>query len=101
MAKGRVRNWDMVLAPPAMSPPTKLGLCSSYCAVLMVRRARMRSRKPGAKRSIWRSIASVASSVDPWGTWQYAQPVCFPSGARLMFRPEGLFGLIVSSRPLP
>jgi hypothetical protein len=27
--------------------------------------------------------------------------LCFPSGARLMFGPEGLFGLIVSSRPLP
>jgi hypothetical protein len=30
----------------------------------------IRSRKPGAKRSIWASIASVMSTRDPFGTWQ-------------------------------
>jgi hypothetical protein len=27
-------------------------------------------------------MRSVMSSVDPFGTWQYAQSVCFPVGAR-------------------
>ena len=33
-------------------------------------RARMRPRKPGAKRSTWDSMASVMSAVEPLGTWQ-------------------------------
>ena len=45
--------------------------------------ARARSSpNPGAKRSICRSIASVMSTVEPLGTWQYAHAVCRPSGAR-------------------
>ena len=66
-----------------MSPPTSLALCASSAAVSIVCRARMRSRKPGAKRSIWASIRSVMSTREPLGTWQYAQPVCFPWGARV------------------
>ena len=42
----------------------------------------IRSRKPGANRSTWLSIASVMSTVEPAGTWQYAHAVCCPSGAR-------------------
>ena len=45
-------------------------------------RARMQSRNPGAKRSIWLSMRAVMSAVDPLGTWQYAQSVCLPAGAR-------------------
>jgi len=40
------------------------------------------SRNPGAKRSIWDSIRPVMSTIDPRGTWQYAQAVCLPCGAR-------------------
>src|SRR5215467_11207491 len=43
--------------------------------------ARIRSRKPGAKRSICASIRSVTSTSDPDGTWQYAHSVCLPAGA--------------------
>ena len=44
---------------------------------------RMRSRNPGAKRSTCASMRSVMSSAEPFGTWQYAQPVCRPAGARV------------------
>src|SRR5579872_5378936 len=43
--------------------------------------AKIKSPKPGAKRSTCFSMALVISTVDPPGTWQYAQPVCFPLGA--------------------
>ncbi|CFS15622.1 Uncharacterised protein [Mycobacterium tuberculosis] len=51
------------LAPPIMSPPMKLRLyvCSSVVEVLTV--ATMRSRNPGANRSIWSMTAAVASPV--------------------------------------
>ncbi len=45
--------------------------------------ATIRSRNPGANRSTCASMRSVMSSSEPWGTWQYAQAVCFPSGARV------------------
>jgi hypothetical protein len=32
--------------------------------------ARIRSRNPGANRSTWLTILSVASTVEPFGTWQ-------------------------------
>ncbi|COZ34269.1 Uncharacterised protein [Mycobacterium tuberculosis] len=46
-----------------MSPPMKLRLyvCSSVVEVLTV--ATMRSRNPGANRSIWSMTAAVASPV--------------------------------------
>ena len=45
-------------------------------------RASTRSRKPGAKRSIWASIRADMSTVDPDGTWQYPHSTCPPAGAR-------------------
>src|SRR5262245_60039886 len=42
----------------------------------------MQSRKPGANRSTWDSIRSAISIFELFGTWQYAQAVCLPSGAR-------------------
>jgi tripartite-type tricarboxylate transporter receptor subunit TctC len=42
-----------------------LGRMMPYSAVFMVWRARIRSRKPGAKRSICDSIASLRSTVEP------------------------------------
>ena len=42
----------------------------------------IRSRKPGANRSTWFSIASVMSTGEPFGTWQYAHSTCPPAGAR-------------------
>ena len=38
---------------------------------------------PGANRSIWPRIGRVMSTVEPFGTWQYAQTVCLPAGARV------------------
>ena len=38
-------------------------------AVVVTAVARTRSRKPGAKRSIWAIMASVASPWYPAGTW--------------------------------
>ena len=48
-------------------------------------RARMRSRKPGAKRSTCASIRSTMPSVHgaSCGPCVYAQAVCLPSGARV------------------
>ena len=65
-----------------MSPPTSLALCASSAAGPITCRPSTRSRKPGANRSIWRSMASVMSTSEPFGTWQYAHSVCLPSGAR-------------------
>ncbi len=53
-----------------MSPPITLALCASYQALSATWRASTTSRKPGAKRSICPSMASVMSTVDPLGTWQ-------------------------------
>ncbi len=36
----------------------------------MTLRASTRSRKPGAKRSTWSSMARVMSTSQPKGTWQ-------------------------------
>ena len=69
--------------PPAMSPPTSFALAASIRAGPVAADARIRSRNPGAKRSIWPRILSVASTVEPFGTWQYAQTVCRPAGARV------------------
>jgi hypothetical protein len=49
---GRAMTCPSVFAPPEMSPPTTFALYVSYAAVFVVCRARMRSRKPGANRSI-------------------------------------------------
>ena len=38
--------------------------------VFLALTAKMRSRKPGAKRSICLVIASAMSTVEPSGTWQ-------------------------------
>src|SRR5262252_1693866 len=46
-------------------------------------RARIRSRKPGAKRSICASIRPDMSTSEPAGTWQYPHSVCCPAGARV------------------
>ena len=78
-----VRSCRSVFAPPEMSPPTRLGLSCSRSAVVRAAHARTRSRKPGAKRSIWASTRSRMSNVDPFGTWQYAHAVCLPAGARV------------------
>src|SRR6185312_17271492 len=43
----------------------------------------MQERKPGAKRSTCLSILSDTSRDEPFGTWQYAQAMCFPAGARV------------------
>src|SRR5215468_256503 len=51
-------------------------------------RARIRSRKPGAKRSTCVSIRSVMSTAEPFGTWLYAQAVCRPSGDLVERGPE-------------
>src|SRR5580704_11511202 len=64
-----------------MSPPTRLALCRSMAAGLWTARAMTRSRKPGANRSTWFSIAAVMSTVEPLGRWQYAHSTCRPAGA--------------------
>ena len=66
-----------------MSPPALFGLRASTAAGAVMVRARIRSRKPGANRSICASIAAVWSSRHPFGTWQYTQKTCDPSGARV------------------
>ena len=38
---------------------------------------------PGANRSTWASMRSVMSTSEPAGTWQYAQAVVLPAGARV------------------
>jgi hypothetical protein len=58
------------MAPPEMSPPMRLGFQAARAAALLARRARMQSRKPGAKRSIWESMMWVRSTMEPEGTWQ-------------------------------
>ena len=45
--------------------------------------ARIRSRKPGANRSICASMRADMSTSEPRGTWQYPHSVCCPAGARL------------------
>ena len=58
-------------------------------------RARMQSRKPGAKRSICASMRSairarsVVSKFVPLGTWQYAHSTCLPAGARVGSKSVG------------
>ena len=54
---GRKRSWPRSIAPPLRSPPTRLRLCASSSAGPSAWRARIRSRKPGAKRSTCDSIA--------------------------------------------
>ena len=54
------------------------GLKAGRSAAVIEAVARMRSRKPGAKRSTCRVTSSVASRVEPAGTWTYAQSTCLP-----------------------
>src|SRR5439155_43814 len=79
---GRKRSCPRSIAPPLRSPPTRLRLCASSSAGPIACRPRISSRKPGAKRSTCASIRSVMSSDEPFGTWQYAQAACLPSGTR-------------------
>src|SRR5206468_1128916 len=79
---GRKRSWPRSITPALRSPPTRLRLCASSSAGPLVCLASTRSRKPGANRSTWASIRSATSTDEPFGTWQYAQAVCFPDGAR-------------------
>ena len=58
----------MAIDPPLMSPPTRFASMASSAAGEETRRARMQSRKPGAKRSICASMRSVMSTVEPLGT---------------------------------
>ena len=53
-----------------MSPPMMFGLWASYQLLSAEWRASTTSRKPGAKRSICASMASVMSTVERDGTWQ-------------------------------
>ena len=69
-AVGRKNVWRSVAAPPLTSPPTSFGLYRSISAAVRTDLARIRSRKPGANRSIWASIRSDMSTVEPDGTWQ-------------------------------
>ena len=63
VARGPKVSCGMVLAPVRMSPPTKLGLLAAKSVVVWTDRPTMRSRKPGANRSICAMIASVESPV--------------------------------------
>ena len=54
---GRKTACVSVIAPPLMSPPTRLRLCASSASGPSALRARIRSRNPGAKRSTCASIA--------------------------------------------
>ena len=63
-------SWERVMAPPEMSPAMRFGFQAARASALLARRARMVSRKPGAKRSIWFSMAAVRSTMEPEGTWQ-------------------------------
>jgi hypothetical protein len=65
-----------------MSPPTLLGLRAARSAGAVTVLARTRSRKPGANRSIWPSIAAVMSPGQEFGTWAYTQNTWDPAGAR-------------------
>ena len=53
-----------------MSPPMMFSLYASYQLLSATCRASTTSRKPGAKRSICASMASVMSSVERAGAWQ-------------------------------
>ena len=67
---GRRTNWTRSATPALMSPPTKLALRASMSLGAHGVAGRIRSRKPGAKRSICASMRSVMSTVEPLGTWQ-------------------------------
>ena len=47
-----------------LPPPEERG------AGVIVEVATIRSRTPGANRSIWATLRSVWSWSEPWGTWQ-------------------------------
>ena len=74
---------------PSKSPPIQFGFHRSSTAGEEMDRAKMQSRKFGAKRAIWRSIDSVQSFALALGTWQEAQAVCWPIGARLGSKSDG------------
>ena len=79
---GRNSSRSRSQRPAAMSPPTLFGFRASTPAGGVTARARIRSPKPGANRSICASMAAVWSRGQPFGTWQYAQKTCDPAGAR-------------------
>src|SRR3954463_16050449 len=55
------------MSPPETSPPIRFGFQRSNAAGGEIERARTQSRNPGAKRSIWRSIASRRLKPPPGG----------------------------------
>ncbi len=59
--RGRTKSWRRLIAPPPISPPTLFGLYIARSPAVRTWRATIRSRNPGANRSIWRSMASVTS----------------------------------------
>lgn len=77
---GRTTAWRIVKEPPKMSPPISAGLRCTRSRAGTAWLARMRSRNPGAKRSICRTTSSVGSASEFAGTWMYAHSVCFPPG---------------------
>src|ERR1700721_2410005 len=56
---GRNSSWRTFIAPPKISPPTRLEFQLSRSFGVETERARMQSRNSGAKRTIWRSMDSV------------------------------------------
>jgi len=52
-----------ILDAVMMSPPTKLGLRAANCIVVLTVWLMTRSRNPGANRSIWATMAAVASPM--------------------------------------
>src|SRR5947208_15096988 len=73
---GRAISCTRFAAPPLISPPVKFGFDRVRSSGLILWRARMQSRKPGANRSICDSILFDMSTLQSNGTWQYAQSVC-------------------------
>src|SRR4028119_72053 len=65
---GLAKSCLTFMKPPFMSPPTRLAFQRSRSAGPQALRARTRSPKPGAKRSICASILPVMSKVEPLGT---------------------------------
>src|SRR4030088_1388307 len=68
---GSANPLNKVLPPTAMSPPTRLALCSTNRAAGIDRTAATTSRKPGAKRSKIFMTASAWSTGEPDGTCAY------------------------------
>ena len=73
---GRAKSCQSPFAPPLSVPSTKFGFWLVRASALNDARAKTQSRNPGAKRSSCPSIRSVASPLNPAGTWQYVQSTC-------------------------